>query len=679
MKKDSLPRVTCRVLFTYSPVQEDELELNINDIIECSGEAEDGWWKGNLNGKFGVFPSNFVEVIHQKEEQQVADKNKRNKELHPPNQAISGLGNILNQNQEIEVPSGRGDSSIPRLPPKPVKEQCVVQFPYEAQNEDELTLGEGRVVNIISKDSEDKGWWRGELDGKIGVFPDNFVKLVNLQEISSGNKKNRTHSPNRDSGNFEKGSKEKISNNLNHHLNHHQHTESTKSSPTKKGSFSKSKTPAKPKAPCPTKISYSSSNSKPVSSAVNIGQPSKGGFLSSFKPSLSKNSSNRSSFSNSNSSNNKSVLGMMSSSPEPDSTQAKSLSKSLPTNVDESFDPSSSSHMLPDGQKSGKDFDEVERSEKLAHPTADRVKGPKRRPPSSIFTKDMIALEDGTSTIDSSTTTNSIEINNSNSTVKENKDVQEKEDPSSEPILRNNDDFLYNNNNNNTITSPNSKSSSPVHAFKEELQNRLESNNENDVSQAKKPDWLEELSRKQANRKSGFFNDKVPGSRSSAPIILDKPQLPTKPSQIRDDIRKLNKRATNIEASGGSDKENSKPNRPSCIEDSFLNSETNNIIAHQSSVVPVEKYSRISDESLKKNQLKKHSYSEPNKKLSKSSDDYENEGTNENLVERVRNLESALAFMESSYSERLNALEASLREEKILRLKLQDELDYLRQ
>ncbi|CAB4055965.1 unnamed protein product [Lepeophtheirus salmonis] len=619
MKKDSLPRVTCRVLFTYSPVQEDELELNINDIIECSGEAEDGWWKGNLNGKFGVFPSNFVEVIHQKEEQQVADKNKRNKELHPPNQAISGLGNILNQNQEIEVPSGRGDSSIPRLPPKPVKEQCVVQFPYEAQNEDELTLGEGRVVNIISKDSEDKG-----------------CSLI-YKRLALAIKKNRTHSPNRDSGNFEKGT------------------------------------------PCPTKISYSSSNSKPVSSAVNIGQPSKGGFLSSFKPSLSKNSSNRSSFSNSNSSNNKSVLGMMSSSPEPDSTQAKSLSKSLPTNVDESFDPSSSSHMLPDGQKSGKDFDEVERSEKLAHPTADRVKGPKRRPPSSIFTKDMIALEDGTSTIDSSTTTNSIEINNSNSTVKENKDVQEKEDPSSEPILRNNDDFLYNNNNNNTITSPNSKSSSPVHAFKEELQNRLESNNENDVSQAKKPDWLEELSRKQANRKSGFFNDKVPGSRSSAPIILDKPQLPTKPSQIRDDIRKLNKRATNIEASGGSDKENSKPNRPSCIEDSFLNSETNNIIAHQSSVVPVEKYSRISDESLKKNQLKKHSYSEPNKKLSKSSDDYENEGTNENLVERVRNLESALAFMESSYSERLNALEASLREEKILRLKLQDELDYLRQ
>ena len=25
---------------------------------------------------------------------------------------------------------------------------------------------------------EDKGWWKGELDGKVGVFPDNFVKLL---------------------------------------------------------------------------------------------------------------------------------------------------------------------------------------------------------------------------------------------------------------------------------------------------------------------------------------------------------------------------------------------------------------------------------------------------------------------------------------------------------------------
>ena len=23
-----------------------------------------------------------------------------------------------------------------------------------------------------------QGWWKGEVDGKVGVFPDNFVKLI---------------------------------------------------------------------------------------------------------------------------------------------------------------------------------------------------------------------------------------------------------------------------------------------------------------------------------------------------------------------------------------------------------------------------------------------------------------------------------------------------------------------
>lgn len=45
-------------------------------------------------------------------------------------------------------------------------------------NEDELELKEGEFITILSKDLPDKGWWKGELKGKIGVFPDNFVQLI---------------------------------------------------------------------------------------------------------------------------------------------------------------------------------------------------------------------------------------------------------------------------------------------------------------------------------------------------------------------------------------------------------------------------------------------------------------------------------------------------------------------
>ena len=57
-------------------------------------------------------------------------------------------------------------------------QHCECVFPYNGQNTDELTLRVGQVVRIINKDEEDAGWWKGELDGVVGVFPDNFVKMI---------------------------------------------------------------------------------------------------------------------------------------------------------------------------------------------------------------------------------------------------------------------------------------------------------------------------------------------------------------------------------------------------------------------------------------------------------------------------------------------------------------------
>lgn len=59
-----------------------------------------------------------------------------------------------------------------------VRELCKVIFAYKPTNEDELDLKDGDVITILSKDLPDKGWWKGELKGKVGVFPDNFVQLI---------------------------------------------------------------------------------------------------------------------------------------------------------------------------------------------------------------------------------------------------------------------------------------------------------------------------------------------------------------------------------------------------------------------------------------------------------------------------------------------------------------------
>ena len=61
----------------------------------------------------------------------------------------------------------------------------IAQFPYVAKQPDELSFNKHDRIKLISKDAGDPGWWKGEINGKTGVFPDNFVKEdLNRKTIS---------------------------------------------------------------------------------------------------------------------------------------------------------------------------------------------------------------------------------------------------------------------------------------------------------------------------------------------------------------------------------------------------------------------------------------------------------------------------------------------------------------
>lgn len=76
-----------------------------------------GWWEGDINGKRGLFPSNYVEELTCK--------------------------------------------------------KCKALFNYSAQEPDELSIAKEDVITILLK--QPNGWWKGELQGRIGVFPANYV------------------------------------------------------------------------------------------------------------------------------------------------------------------------------------------------------------------------------------------------------------------------------------------------------------------------------------------------------------------------------------------------------------------------------------------------------------------------------------------------------------------------
>ncbi|XP_052048305.1 CD2-associated protein isoform X2 [Apodemus sylvaticus] len=219
----------CKVLFDYSPQNEDELELAVGDVIDVIEEVEEGWWNGTLNNKTGLFPSNFVKELeftddgetHDAQEESEVPLTGPTSPLPSPGNGTEpapgsvaqpkkirgiGFGDIFKEGsvklrtrtssseteekktekplilqslgsrtQNVEVTKPDIDGKIK------AKEYCRTLFPYSGNNEDELTFREGEIIHLISKETGEAGWWKGELNGKEGVFPDNFA--VQISEL----------------------------------------------------------------------------------------------------------------------------------------------------------------------------------------------------------------------------------------------------------------------------------------------------------------------------------------------------------------------------------------------------------------------------------------------------------------------------------------------------------------
>lgn len=250
-KRGERRRRRCQVAFSYLPQNDDELELKVGDIIEVVGEVEEGWWEGVLNGKTGMFPSNFIkELSGESDELGISQDEQLSKSslrettgsesdggdssstksegangtvataaIQPKKVKGVGFGDIFKDKpiklrpRSIEVENdflpvektigkklpattATPDSSKTEMDSRTKsKDYCKVIFPYEAQNDDELTIKEGDIVTLINKDCIDVGWWEGELNGRRGVFPDNFVKLLPPDFEKEGNRPKKPPPP----------------------------------------------------------------------------------------------------------------------------------------------------------------------------------------------------------------------------------------------------------------------------------------------------------------------------------------------------------------------------------------------------------------------------------------------------------------------------------------------------
>ncbi|XP_071439855.1 SH3 domain-containing kinase-binding protein 1 isoform X2 [Hetaerina americana] len=334
----------CKAVFSYKPVNDDELELKVNDIIEVLTEVEEGWWRGKLRNKVGVFPSNFVR------EEPLAE------------------GGVVGDVAEKVIPKTKSDSK------RSTKEYCRVLFPYEAANGDELTLTKGDTVLILSKVVQDKGWWKGELKGKIGVFPDNFVELI---PADVGPKKADRLTSNVST--TDTGVKAVIKTDPAHPPEATtSHTEPLES--PSKGEEKPQVPPIpgkKPQLPPPLKKPQRLPPGHPPS--VQMSSASAASGLSAIK----RISGEFEAWGAAGDAPDGAKMSCMSKS----NSHANPISAVRLRRIDSSSSSASTisdnvGNLPPSGEM---DFDSVERSAMLSHPTASRAKAPRRRPPSAMF------------------------------------------------------------------------------------------------------------------------------------------------------------------------------------------------------------------------------------------------------------------------------------------------------
>lgn len=56
--------------------------------------------------------------------------------------------------------------------------RCVALFDYEGEENDELTFSQGDVIALLELTGQD--WGRGQIHGRVGIFPLNFTEVVEL-------------------------------------------------------------------------------------------------------------------------------------------------------------------------------------------------------------------------------------------------------------------------------------------------------------------------------------------------------------------------------------------------------------------------------------------------------------------------------------------------------------------
>jgi len=89
---------------------------------------------------------------------------------------VGGLGAIVGAGRGNPMAAAAPRPPQPVQPPQPDKPMAKALYNYQGATQDELSFREGDMIAILKKDPG--GWWEGELKGRRGWIPANYVQEI---------------------------------------------------------------------------------------------------------------------------------------------------------------------------------------------------------------------------------------------------------------------------------------------------------------------------------------------------------------------------------------------------------------------------------------------------------------------------------------------------------------------
>eukprot|EP01114_Cavostelium_apophysatum_P001380 TRINITY_DN1118_c0_g1_i4.p1 TRINITY_DN1118_c0_g1~~TRINITY_DN1118_c0_g1_i4.p1 ORF type:complete len:974 (+),score=354.12 TRINITY_DN1118_c0_g1_i4:131-3052(+) len=165
-------------LYDFEARSTAELSFKVGDLINVVNKYPSGWWVGELNGKRGAFPGNYVEEVTQ-----------NSSSTQPPqtSRSSSSIGGDLKASLASSTGSTSSTgSSILVISPDDKRPKVRAKTAYTGKHSTHLSFKEGDVIAVIEKFPT--GWWKGELltaEKPQGIFPASHVEPWNGTFTSS--------------------------------------------------------------------------------------------------------------------------------------------------------------------------------------------------------------------------------------------------------------------------------------------------------------------------------------------------------------------------------------------------------------------------------------------------------------------------------------------------------------